>query len=567
VAAFFRNLLYALTWPLRAMIEAPWKLFSGSRRLARISLPAQVALAAFLFLLICVSVTLVIFIFYTRERAFVWAKLTMPFFAIVTALVVLIPLVFYRLLRLWLEVEVGEFPDIQTAWEAGLAELQRRGLDIREIPLFLVLGTAGTAQAKTLFDASRLNLTFRDFPNQETAALHWFAAPDAVYLVLSDVGALGNLAQLSADREKSERDRPPTALQPEFRPGPPPGSIAGQSPDKTIRFGQGDLSLAHEDLGLPSDQGLLFPSEDASGVFSPQARNGGTLMISDALTGALPAAVKGSGQDPRKPVVLDEAQVAEQERRMEFLGHLVRRARQPVCPINGVLTLLPFWLIRRGDDEAKQLGRVVRRDLAALVGCLRIRCPVTALVVGLDEESGFCELVRRVGEETAASNRIGKGFELRNQPANDALTAMAEHACGSVEESIYSLFRGPGALNNPGNVDLSLLLCKLRLNVLLRLKAILAEGYGFDAAKERSDDRLFFGGCYFAGLGKSDQREAFVKKVVDKLPEQQGFLAWSPAALAEDNRRQLFGQLVLVVDTLLFLGILAAFVYRYWWPK
>lgn len=566
MGSFFRSLLNYLTMPLRALIAAPGQLLSGSKRLAKISLPARVAIAAFLFLLICVSITLIIFIFYS-ERAFVWAKLTPTFFMIVTVLVILIPLVLYKVLQLWLEGEVGEFPDIEKAWEDGLAELQRHSLDIHKIPLFLVLGTSGTAQEKTLFDTAKLDLSFRDFP-QGPAALHWFASPEAVYVVLSGVGSLTSLARLSADSETIERAQPLAVSQPAAAPILPHGAFAGQKATATIQFDPMARVAGPQNLGASLEQNLGLAPEAASAALPPRAGGQGTMMIDEPMRAALAvAAVNRGAQGQRKAVAIDEEQAAEQERRIEFLGRLIRTARQPVCPINGILTLLPFWLIERGDAEAKQLQRVVKRDLAALAVCLRIRCAVTALVVGLEEESGFRELVRRVGKERAVNNRVGKSLELWNQPRGDTLAAVAEHACGLVEGWIYTLFSARGGLNKPGNAKLYMLLCKLRLIVLRRLKPILAEGYGFDPARERGDNGLFFGGCYFAGLGDSDERQAFVKSVLDKLPEQQGYLAWTPAALAEEDRYQLLGQFVLVVDTLLLLGIVAAFAYRFWWSK
>jgi hypothetical protein len=552
LGGFFRSMLDFVTWPLRAIIEAPGKLFAGSRRLARISLSARVALATFLFLLICVPLTLFIFIHFDKGRTGFWAY--WKEIAIVAALVVLIPLVLYKVLQLWLEGEVHEFDDIERAWNAGLAEMQRRGLDLRETPLFLVLGSAGTAQEKLLFDASKLDFSFRDFP-QGQAALHWYASPDAVFVALSGVGSLSRLTQLAGEAEMIEKAQPLPAPLPAAVPGFPRGGFAGRTPDATIQFDQA--------TPMPVPESLNLSPEPAS--LTPRLAGEGTWNINEQMRDALIAASSRQGQ--RKAVVMDESQAATEQRRVEFLCRLIRRARQPLCPINGVLTLLSVWLIQRSETEAKSIQWALKRDLNALVDHLRVRCPVTALVVGLEEESGFRELVRRVGREVALGNRIGKGFELWNRPGADALRAVARHACGFIEDCIYSLFREHDSLNKPGNAKLYMLLCKLRRNVLPRLELILAEGYGFERATGTRHESLFFGGCYFAGLGESDERQAFAKRVLDKLPEQQGYLAWTPTAQAEDDRYRLFSQLVLVVDTLVLLGIAAIVAYRFWGMK
>ena len=61
-----------------------------------------------------------------------------------------------------------------------------------------------------------------------------------------------------------------------------------------------------------------------------------------------------------------------------------------------------------------------------------LRCSVTALVTGIEEESGFRELVRRVGRDKARDSRFGKGFSEDNEPLGERLEALAIHACGGV---------------------------------------------------------------------------------------------------------------------------------------
>ena len=62
---------------------------------------------------------------------------------VIVMLVFLISIVTYFSVKLWLEGELSAFDDIDRAWRAGVAELERHGLDLREIPLFLLLGSEG----------------------------------------------------------------------------------------------------------------------------------------------------------------------------------------------------------------------------------------------------------------------------------------------------------------------------------------------------------------------------------------------------------------------------------------
>jgi hypothetical protein len=206
MTAFIRRLLDMITYPLRALLSTPSRLISGSRRVAGLSMPTRVALLVAVFLVICVVATLFAF-YYTQDRSFVRAKLTPTFVTVIALLVLLIPIVLYKALKVWLEGETSLFPDIDHAWKAGLAELDRQGLDPSQIPLFLVLGSSGENHEKALFDASRLSLNVGGAP-QGPAALHWYANPDSIYIVSTGVGSLSRLSALAAKSLEQEKMRP-----------------------------------------------------------------------------------------------------------------------------------------------------------------------------------------------------------------------------------------------------------------------------------------------------------------------------------------------------------------------
>jgi hypothetical protein len=267
----------------------------------------------------------------------------------------------------------------------------------------------------------------------------------------------------------------------------------------------------------------------------------------------------------RHVVRLEATEANQQDRRLEYVCRLIRRARQPLCPINGILTLLPFGLIQRSVPEGIEVQRAVKKDLGTVLRALMLRCPVTAVVVGLERESGFQELVRRVGRDRALGQRFGKGFTVWNPPIPERLEALAAHACGSFEDWVYTLFREKGSLAKPGNTKLYCLLCKIRRNVQSRLANILVAGYSVEGDPDRAGAGLLFGGCYFAATGQTEDRQAFVKGVFDKLPEQQEELEWTEDAFREDRKHQQWAQAGLALDTLLLLGLVGMIVYKWFW--
>ncbi len=531
---------------IRALFSSPGRLLSSGQRLLGLSLPARVAILVALFLVVCVAISYVAYRV-NPDSTFSHALVGKPLHVgAIVALVVIIPIIVYYTLWAWLEGEAAPFEDIRRAWEAGQAELDRQGLDLSQVPIFLVLGSSGEAQEKALFQAARQSLNVREFPSGPSA-LHWYAGPDSIYVVATHVGGLSRLAQRGREAAEEEKSRvTPLAA-------PPGASIRG-----TIVAGDSGSGS-----GLATQSG---PLADFIPPVPPTMDIRGTMMASDRSM-FVPEGHRVQDHAPAsiRAVTLSTDEAAEQDRRLEYLCSLVRRARRPVCPLNGVLVLLPFGVIHRGPREGIEVQRTAKRDLATVVRAGKVRCPVTAVVVGMEQEAGFRELVRRVGRDRASAQRFGKGFSLTNPPLPERLEALCAHACGAFEDWVYALFREKDALNRPGNTKLYSLLCNIRRNVQTRLGNILVDAYGVDVERDPDAEYLLFGGCYFAATGETEDRQAFVKGVFDKLPEEQAELQWTDAAYAEDRKYQRLAHLVMGYDLLALAGLVGLVFYLTLW--
>jgi len=536
---FFYRLLRFPVDLLRALFSTPGQLFSSGKRMLGLSLPGRVAVLLFLFLLVCVIISFVAFL-YDPFSAFWKAVLGRRWFVpTLLGLVVVIPIVLYYTLKLWLEGEASPYEDIDRAWKAGLDELERQGLDIAQIPIFLILGSSGEAQEKAMFQSARLSLNVKELP-QGPAPIHWYANPDGIYIACTGVGCLSRLAASGKGVADEDRSRAgPVA------PSPGAGGIRG-----TIVAGGSE--------GFPDP--YASPASMASGPLPPGPPGGiyGTMVVShgSVVGGEAPA-----GGGSMRPITLPDEEAAEQERRLEYLCSLIHRVRRPICPVNGILTLLPFGLIQRGPREGIEVQRTAKRDLAAVLRACKVRCPVTAVVAGMESESGFRELVRRVGLERAGGQRFGKGFTVENPPLPERIEALCAHACGAFEDWVYTLFRDKDALSKPGNTKLYAMLCNIRRNVQTRLGNILVDAYGADLDREPNAEYFFFSGCYFAATGETPDRQAFVKGVFDKLPDEQANLQWTDAALEEDARCQRLAYWVMAYDLLMLAALAGMVVY------
>lgn len=583
-----------------AKIFAP--LTAAPGRLLRLSLPTKAALVTFFALTIIAVWALLAF--HANPASVPWRHaISWGWVLAVLCLIVLIPLVLHRALKLWLEGEPSRFPDIDFAWQAGLDALSKSGIDLSSAPLFLILGANGEVQERSIMNAAGLPLRVRETP-EGPAPLHWYANPDGVYLFVGEASWLGALARLYSKRKtqlvaetlpnlegpEQRAALPPAGEGPEPLAVPagasaaaasaPPASAAARSQDTrgTIMLDQ-YMAGAMAAAAPRADSGAVYGGS-AADVQAAIAREGatphrGTIMLQAPmadLARAAAAAPGGSAASSHsasapppvrlQPAILPAQDSTEQLQRLRHLCQLLKRARQPLCAANGVLALLQFELVQAGPREAEELQRAAHADLSAVQQGLGLQCPVTAMVAGLESESGFRELVRRVGRDRAGVQRFGQRYDLRAIATPEEMTSLCAHVCGAFEDWVYALFREQGALSRPGNTRLYGLMCKVRNNLKSRLASVLAAGFGQDPVARASADPFLFSGCYFAATGDTEDRQAFVAGVFQKLIEEQEQVEWTRQTAASDRRLLRLALTGLTLDALLLFGLAGLVIFR-----
>lgn len=549
-----RSLVDAILYPFRMLARVPSNIISSPRRMMGLSLPARAALLLFFSLLIA---AIVWGIFHSLrldiEQYRIFFRRELPTIAI---LVVAIPLVVWYALKLWLEGEASPFPDIDRAWKAAVEAMAEQSIDPSETPIFLVLGPGSDDAVRSFMAAS--NVTFPVRAPSGPAPLHVFANQQSVYIVCTETCQLARLLAGGG-----------AAAAPAGQPSPQPAAF---DPTRTMQvggpgqFGEGGESGGPGPAGgepgtarpdVPSGLADVRVPVPASG---PEMDIRGTMMVGDVGAGT------PSAPPPAAPVRLDPQSSAESTARLAYLCRLLRRLRDPLCPVNGVLVTTPFAILADGSQDAvNQLLMSLKSDLSTLRGTLRIRCGVNHIVDGMEKEAGFRELVRRVGAERASTQRFGKGFGLWNLPTADQLDALAKHACGAFEDWSYLLFREGEGLSKPGNRHLYALLCRIRSSFRARLGNVLRAAYAVDPGATDSVGRepLLFSGCYFVASGSTPDRQAFLASVFKKSSAEEEELEWGSEALGEERRMQSGVQALLVINGVLVAAVVALLLYHF----
>ncbi len=563
----------------RRILSAPKKLSHAAA--------ASIALGVFL----AATVGVIWSAFFLNSEHVPWQHaFTLPYALTVIALVLLIPVVTYYALRLWLIGERSKHPDIDFAWNEGLRALERGGISIRSTPVFLILGAGSEPHQKAIIDASYTNLPVHRAPDG-SAALHWSANSEGIFLFCTAVGWLSALGARKHSPDDDEWSEPPAVAAPKLSsPNPEPASGRGsaETPDKTIyataMAGAPNLAspvvrptapanretvdintykreleaTARAKTGTKQNEAQETPSlatvrERSEGLDAPGAK---TLPRPSPS----PRSARTTGRRESPPLVSRES--ARQVERLRYVCRLLRQVRQPLCAINGVTTLLPLPHIDASTSrEFEESRRAIRTDLLTIQDELRIRCPVIALVVDMEREPGFRELAKRMGSRLVVERRFGHRFNLGAVATPEAIKDIADHLGGQFEDFVYELFEMKRALTEKHNTHLFGLLCKVRCYWKGRLREILEAALCGDAAADESaTNRPLFSGAYFAATGAAADQQAFVKAVVEKMVAEQDQVEWTPAARTADTRYRWAAAVMFVIDLALVALIAVQFL-------
>ncbi len=329
---------------------------------------------------------------------------------------------------------------------------------------------------------------------------------------------------------------------------PTPGDMRG-----TLMFGEGMRPAVPQSPSppyAPTEGTLAFGQPPPYATSAAQSTN-----WSSSNTAPTESPSKG------KPVLVSHHYATACLQELQYLGQLIRNARQPLCPINGVLSLIQFESIHATPAELEELQKAIHADMETIQYAFQLRAPVSAVVVGLEKERGFRELVLRVGREKAIKQRFGRRFDVHAIPTKSELQALSVHVCGVFEDWAYLLFREERSLMRPGNTRLYELLAKVRCEWKLKLTDILTGGFGCEPGKAGEATSNFFSGCYFAATGDTADRQAFVKGIMDKLAEEQELIEWTTNAKQANQRVSVAANIGMILTLGLAISLCILFLY------
>lgn len=454
----------------------------------------------------------------------------------------------------------SEFPDIDDAWDRALIALDRLGYDIRDMPVYAVLGATSSTET-TLFASVGVEWkavvpTPQEFP---LSPLRCYLSEQACFLSLTDVGAFARqLVQPAHSAAIPSRD--PVRGGPVIgnlaatqRPNPNPMSASSASP--TLTPGQLSEMAAFKESRSATPHPVAAASSGPAMTLAPDFQRGFQQ----------PSPVHPSGKPTSEhalPGALEQRQLALGRRRLKHFLRLLKEDRAPFCGINGALAAIPFrWSV---TARSLELLRPLGDDLCGLQSQLQLQFPVVALQSDLEvltELKPFLERAGRLEPQFEDKTRAGTRFPLGAVLDRPNCEWVVDKAVEWFRDWVFKLFsvtlEDPvrretySGLDDASNRDLYQMLCTLqnRRNTLWQQLELI-----FRQPNQETPLRL--AGYYFAA---KQPRRAFLRGVLERLEAEQNEVAYLPSSCRRDRRLRTWGTLLMLCGTALvalsvFLG-------------
>ncbi|MDG1872272.1 MAG: type VI secretion protein IcmF/TssM N-terminal domain-containing protein [Mariniblastus sp.] len=441
------------------------------------------------------------------------------------------PLVIYFGVRVFLAPPKSPFPDIDLAFEAGLEALNKNGIQIKETPLYLVLGMPDGKMIKHLMGASGRSFDFTH-ATADGQAMHWYGAADQIYVFLTGIG---NVSQLTKDLARYINQSSPES---EY-------SEEGFTGTIDVRA----LGKGNNPAGVASDMEPVGAVE-SGGNFSATIKPGDLGVAATPSTTESRRPAPASTQKANTQRLSSREKQANQKRRLKHVCELLHRHRNPVCALNGIVVCMASRLVEEFPGE---LARQVKNDLSLVCETTKVVSTVTAIVNGFENYEGCRELVFRLSEvegKDFTKRRFGKSYRSWENPSVEHLKEISNESVENFDQYIYSIFTHRDALSSRhvnGNRNMVKFLCWIYAKFYEGLETTLTTGFHAD-----TEDFPRFTGCYFVGVGESNESSFFASGVFDRIDENQGELEWTSPVLQKEETLSLMSQLVFLAGLIAF---------------
>lgn len=433
-------------------------------------------------------------------------------------------------------VDPSRFPDLDSSWQEGLHALEQAKIDLTQTPLYLVLGRATAGEAE-FFQAMGVEWEVPLTPRRAEAPLRMCATRDAVFISLAKASTSGLFSAKLADQKRTN------------------GNDLGGSTSIGSRDGVVVSSYASGENGGGTATAVAVKPTTHRGLELIE-QSLALLQTEQATEPVLECGVDAYG--------IADAELDLAQERLAHVCHLIGDSRTPYCPINGVVTLIP-WQATASQLSANRAAVLLDRDLQIMQQELELTAPRVAIVTDVQDAPGGEELVQRIPDDQR-HRRFGVRFPKLAECDATRWPAFAEQGLHWLCQQLLPglVYRVLAIGNDTTGRDEQLLGSNVRLYRFLQ--AVQQRESRLVRIMERgllpAGQNVSLGGLYFAATGTdAEKSQAFLAGVLPQILEMQNFVAWTPSAIRADAVCRLWTRLGYTALLVVVLGLAAAAIW------
>ncbi|WP_417734520.1 type VI secretion protein IcmF/TssM N-terminal domain-containing protein [Rosistilla oblonga] len=306
---------------------------------------------------------------------------------------------------------------IHSAWQDSLHRFTAAGIDVSRTPLYLVLGSPAGG-VRDFFSASHTDLVVLPSAEEADQPIQVCGNRDAIYVCCREASLTGNFTRRAAASRQKLLETMGSDGAPSIPREPAhvwqssdAATATSQSPTfAASAYGAAEPSfVAASQTGTQAATATLSRPASADGMPVDRMNEAfdhiETLTADDTDRSAKPVTILQPRTAKLPMMRLEQSEALELLERLDGLCREIAEVRQPFCPINGVVLMLP---LDAADciETADHVGMRIERDLNTIAAATQSSVSAQVIFCDLELCDGGQALLDRF-PETQRHRRLG----------------------------------------------------------------------------------------------------------------------------------------------------------------
>lgn len=443
---------------------------------------------------------------------------------------------------------------IHSAWHNSLHRFTAAGIDVSRTPLYLVLGSPAGG-VRDFFAASHTDLVVLPSAEEADEPIQVCGNRDAIYVCCRDASLTGNYTRRAA--EERRRYMETVTKGSGFVSREPAHAWQANSPQHLNR------SVSPSPSGLPGGMPSLSPAaaESSATATATLPAAAATATEADPTVERMKAAIAeiesltASDADETEQVAesptilqpkvgtlptlrLEQSEATELLERLDGLCREIADVRQPYCPINGVVLMLPLDATD-SIETADHVGMRIERDLNTIAAATESSVSAQVIFCDLELCDGGQTLLDRF-PENQRHRRLGTILPAPPASEPDAGPAGVDQAVRWICDDLFPPLAYRLMSRNVQDAAHDRILRQGNLAIHRVADAMRKRRDGMSRLLRRSiaaaSSNVRLRGCYVAATGNAGAtKHAFAEGVIPQILDIQNEVQWSPMRRQRDR--------------------------------